>query len=463
MTITKNELKKIIDDNTESLRDYTARYNLTPYPMYFEATDDYVFSIAFKTEHSGVSDSKEHTTVIAFCGNDQWMIFCGDDFLSGDIDDSEKNRRIDNALRIVPSQNHETVRPLMESSYNLSPKNSSCNNSKLWSNFTRAKSTGRTVTSNIVCKHIKNMFAAMPEDTLELIEKEYRNHMRVAKLSKTDNQIVDMLNNYGFQGESILVVGPGGHGKTHTVKDYAIKHNLTFVEAQGHSEMDALELFGYDKMYGDQMVWFDGPVSEAALLASKGHKTILFIDEFTNIPLKEAASLKACFEPYNGHYYFHTGKINEIVDGRAKKEIIKVPVENIQIVAAANMGSGYAAEELDKALKQRFMVAYYEASNPKVEKTLKTICAAKGFSLDLIPKLMKFKAATEDSAKQGLISEPAVLRHLSRKILGLMKSEDLLAEVALSQINQWIEFDVDGRPVKEQQEIIEDIISATLE
>jgi MoxR-like ATPase len=287
--------------------------------------------------------------------------------------------------------------------------------------------------------------------------------LKVAKVSKTDNQIVDMLNNYGFQGESLLIVGPGGHGKTHSVKDYAIKNELTFVDAQGHSEMDALELFGFDKMYGDQMVWFDGPVSEAALLASKGNKTILFIDEFTNIPLKEAASLKACFEPYNGYYYFHTGKINEIIDGRAKKEIIKVPVENLQIVAAANMGSGYATEEIDKALKQRFLIAYYEASDLKIEKVLKSICAKKGFSLELVSKLMKFKSATEESAKQGLISEPAVLRHLSRKILGLMKSEDELEDVALTQVNQWIDFDVDGKPVEQQLEIIEDIISATLE
>ena len=221
-------------------------------------------------------------------------------------------------------------------------------------------------------------------------------------------------------------------------------------------------MYGYDKKHGDLHVWFDGPISQAARAAASGTKTLLFIDEFVNIPMRETAGLKAAFEPYKGHYYFQTSRVESVKDGIAVMEEIKVPVENLQIVAAANIGSGYASEDMDKALKQRFMVLHYEAENAKVKSVLTSICEEKGFPLVIVDKLMKFKEMMELKVEEGEIEEAPTMRHLSRKFLGLMKEPDDLEMVANTQILQFVEFDVDGKPVREQVEMIEEIIEMTL-
>ena len=413
--------------------------------------------------------SESHTTVLATTGSDEWQVWCGDAISEGVMEKEHFERFVEEATASLDEENAKRVKEEMDNLYGSNKRSDGCPNPRFMSNLKNKIAKGEDEgdiarSSNIVCEHIKNMFAQM--DSFEDEEKRLlgmlKDAKRVSKMSRTDSAIADALANFGFQGEALFIAGPGGHGKTHTVKSYAEEHDLEFVELQGHGQIEAIDMYGYDKKVGDTMVWFDGPISQAARLAASGKKTLLFIDEFVNIPMRETAGLKAAFEPYKGHYYFQTSRVASVEDGIAVMEEIKVPVENLQIVAAANIGSGYASEDVDKALKQRFMFLYYEAAESKVRKVLESICDEKGFSRKIVDKLLKFKKLLEQHVADGELEEAPTMRHLSRKFLGLMKSEDQLEDVARSQILQFVEFDVDGKPVEEQVEIVEDAIEATL-
>ncbi len=452
--------------NTQaSVADYEITKEYSYYPLQVE---DKVFLAAAMLMQHG-KGSENHTTVLATTGKDEWYTFCGDDISEGSIELDKLNSMIVDVTAALHPHNEEMVKNHIEALYDSRSKSDSCPNLRFASNFKAKLSRGDSIDDiarggNIFCEHIRNMFAQMSdfEDEAAKLSKMLKEAKKVSKRAKTDSQIADALENYGYQGEALFIAGPGGHGKTHTVKSYAEDHGLEFVELQGHGQIEAIDMYGYDKKVGDTMVWFDGPVSQAARKAASGIKTLLFIDEFVNIPMRETAGLKAAFEPYKGYYYFQTSRVASVEDGIAIMEEIKVPVENLQIVAAANIGSGYASEDVDKALKQRFMFLYYEAEEAKIRKVLTSICDEKGFSRSLVDKLIQFKNLLEIRVQDGELEEAPTMRHLSRKFLGLMKDEDDLEDVAMSQILQFVEFDVDGKPVAEQVEIVEEAIEATL-
>jgi MoxR-like ATPase len=468
--LTKNQLKVLVNTQARTDRDYSVSSKTISIPFADFNTGETTFAMAYVMHHNNAADSKEHTTVIAHRGNDEWFVWCGDKYLTGLVAQDDVEDSIEAAVSSLPEANREVYKGDLRAVYATFEENSGCNNSRLASNLSRALDSGKDIeditrgSSSLTCKHIQNMFAQMGDidEITKEIEKAYKTAFKVSKNAKSDSAIADALDNFGFQGEALFIAGPGGHGKTHTVKAHAENKGFNFVELQGHGQIEAIDMYGYDKKHGDLHVWFDGPISQAARSAASGVKTMLFIDEFVNIPMRETAGLKAAFEPYKGHYYFQTSRIASVTDGIAVMEEIKVPVANLQIVAAANIGSGYASEDMDKALKQRFMILHYEAEDAKVRKVLTSVCKEKSFPLVLVDKLMKFKSMMELKVEEGLVPEAPTMRHLSRKFLGLMKEADDLEMVAMTQILQFVEFDVDGKPVAEQVEMIEEIIEMTL-
>ncbi len=467
--LTKNQLTTLAANQANILKGYTVENFISAYPFIDKETNDKKLATAFIMHHSNPSESKEHTTVIAFDG-DNYSVWCSDDMLEGKTTSREHEDLVSEVLATVPVDNQYMVEDRLKDLWNGHDNNSGCNNKLIASNLTRALKAGEDMetiskgSSAIVCKHIKNMFAQMPEmeTVTRNLEKLHKSIFKVSRMKKTGSEINDTLENYGFEGEAVMILGPGGHGKTFGINKYVETNGLNFVTLHGHGEIEAIDMFGYDKKYKDQFVWFDGPVSQAARAAASGIKTVLFIDEILNIPMRETAGLKASFEPYEGHYYFQTSRITSVTDGIATMETIKVPVENLQIVAAGNIGAGYASESVEKAFKQRFILLHYTATDSQVREVLTSICKEKGFKSSLVEKLMSFKSLMEQKVQEGLIEETPTMRHLSRKFLGLMKDESELEEIALVQLLQFVEFDVDGSPVAEQVEMIEEIIDTTL-
>jgi hypothetical protein len=362
----------------------------------------------------------------------------------------------DSSFDVFPAENRDSIQTLL-STHLVEHCPSSRRNEV---NFNTWLSLGETAskTSTVMCKHVSTMMAELKNSHLDNLKREYNKLTKRIKVSG-ENQIENLVTEYGFKGEALLVIGPGGHGKTHTIKAHALDNNYEFVELQGHPQLETIDMMGYLNEAPDgSKIWLDGPVAEAARKAASGIKTILFIDEFLNIPMRETAGLKASFEPFRGNYMFQTGRIVDVQDGIGKQERIICPIENLQIITAANMGAGYLSEELDKALKQRFLINYYEASEATVKKVLTLEATKAGFSENLVDKLLQFQSIMQAQVNQGLIPEAPTMRHLSRKVISLLQDESDLASVLTDQALQWCEFTYEGKPVIEQLEIIETII-----
>jgi len=65
-------------------------------------------------------------------------------------------------------------------------------------------------------------------------------------------------------------------------------------------------------------------------------------------------------------------------------------------------------------------------------------------------------------AKNEILRKKPSLRTLSRKILSLASSEEKIPYMAKLQALQFVDIDVDGQPIEEQLEAVEDVIESTL-
>ena len=106
---------------------------------------------------------------------------------------------------------------------------------------------------------------------------------------------------------------------------------------------------------------------------------------------------------------------------------------------------------------------HYEAPEETVREALKAACKAKGFAPAWADRLIAFAKRLEQLRLNGYAETAPTMRHLTRKILQLADSEEQIAEMARLQALQFVEFDLDGRPVKEQVEAVNDAIDASLE
>lgn len=439
-----------------------------PYSFDDKETGNICLAAVYTQVHMKKEDPDHtHCTCISYDPEHGFMVWCGDRLLDGQLSAEELDERMDKTFEDLPEGVRAALEPQIRDAALAGSKSAACSNHFHKKNLDKwLLGDKMREGAKIACPHVSNMFALTEdmEKVAKQLVKNYNNYKKVAAKSLTGDPIVDALTVYGFRGESFFIAGPGGHGKTHTVKSYALENDFNFVEVQGHAQIEALDLYGYVSVDDEgNKGWLDGPISQAARKAAKGEKTVLFIDEFLNIPMRETAGMKAPFEPYKGHYYINTGRNVRGDEGLLVQEQLKVPVENLLICAAANIGSGYASESFEKALKQRFQILYYEAPLTKVKTVLLSIAKEKGFTSAVVDKLMAFHQAMGEYLDRGAISDTTSLRHLSRKILELCEQEEDLPKVAVAQALQFVDFDDDGKPIAEELEMVLEAIEDYLE
>lgn len=406
------------------------------------------------------SETKINYARIIYSEDKHWYVGCGYEVF--DVLDKKSTAFINN-LELIKKDGHENHKAcLMHRKYKLS--------------FNRRIYQSGEFQGGVLCTHIQSMLSVLPRDILEEMElkintlvepNEYYEdidivdntnytYTEVKPKKQNDNELITTLNKYSFRGESIMILGHAGYGKTYSVKLFAEENKYIFCELQGHQQIETIDMFGYlMESPSKQKVWYDGPVSRAARLAASGDKVVLFIDEFVNIPMRETAGLKAALEPYKEHYYFQTNRMINYEEGIGESEIIKVPVANLQIVVASNIGNGYVVEELDKALIQRFLIVNHTVDLMHIISVLNKQCIAKGFDFEISDKLVAFYKDMKKHYDQGMLASYPSLRHLSRKLLGLIDTDNMLLDMALAQKFQWIEYDNDGNPDSIQVGIVE--------
>ena len=466
MTLTKSQLLELANTNNKLDSSYTVSSPKTfHYPLIDFDTKESHYSTLVSLHMSDRANGKEHTTFIATIGIDKYYVWCGDKYMTGELHEDDTKDRVEASVEKVPESIRDNMREAFNMSYDVFELNSGCNNIRYMSNLKKSIATG-TSSGEVVCKHIKNMFHYLNQtddllvEVIDRLDKDHKKGLSIQRVS-SGNMIEDTISDYFGKGESLFFHGEGGTGKTYEIKEYCESNNISLIKVDGHQQMEAIDLYGYVDIAEDgEKCWGDGPISQAARQASKGIKTVLFLDEFALIPYRETASMKAPFEPYKGFYFIETGRKTRGDDNILVKETLEVPVENLQIIAAANFGDGYAAEDIDKALKQRFLMRHYQTSEMKVKKVLTRLCEDKGFSESNVNKLINFRKSLTELKERGELPITASLRHLSRKILELAKDESNIIEVVFDQVEQFVDINEDGMPIQEQCELYEEIVQS---
>lgn len=257
----------------------------------------------------------------------------------------------------------------------------------------------------------------------------------------------------------VMLVGERGVGKTVLCRSIQEEYNATLVEYGGHEETTSIDLLG--TLYPHQskgLIWLDGPLTEAFRLAAAGTKVVLFLDELLRIPQRQLSILLNALSPTKEKTYkLRTGRIISEHEGVGKQEEIVCPISNICVIAATNIGTAYAVDEWDPALKERFIIHHKVMPIGELSAILKQLCVAKNFDVAYADKAIEFHKAMLKLKNSSLINEVTTARTLSRGFELAITGDEVYSHL-LKQDLLWVAFTSEGTPVDEQRKSVKDAL-----
>jgi len=288
------------------------------------------------------------------------------------------------------------------------------------------------------------------------------------KSSGSGGAVGNKLDKYFFK-KHILLQGEKGGGKTYMVTKMLtdMKEKITAVDIRGNEGMEAIDLLGYYiKTNSGDLVWKDGPLTAAFRAAAKGEKTILFIDEMLRIPKRELNVLVGSLSPdADGNYKLDTNQADAVeidADGRAiaSIETITIPKDMLWCVGTTNAGAGYAVDNIDEALGDRFRTIIKRTGEKEMQDILAVNAKNYGHTKKEVAKLMKFYKSYNTLKDSGELTKLVNLRHMC-EIMEFSEPGDL-ADAAYDLIPTWTTQDQHGYPNESQSAIIEGLIEKEL-
>jgi MoxR-like ATPase len=326
----------------------------------------------------------------------------------------------------------------------------------------------------VVCDHVAEFIAFKEKDIAE--ECENLVSFWNGKSASGPRPAMEKAKAYAFK-KHILIEGEKGSGKTFGIHSVVDKGGWRKVFLGGHEGIESIDLLGHLIPYSEpkkgqsglfepqgansSLVWLDGALTDAFRSAAKGVKTVLFIDEMLRIPKRELNILVAALSPDNkGFYTLRTNRAIKVENGIAVEETLSVPSSNLWVVGTTNVGAGYAVDEIDEALSDRFRVILKDNDRDDIEGILLEAAATKGLE-EFVPKLLRFYDHIENGRAAGSISRILNLRHL-REVLDLAESADDIRPLLSDLIPTLVERDMDGKLVKEQAEYVRAAIGKAL-
>lgn len=226
---------------------------------------------------------------------------------------------------------------------------------------------------------------------------------------------------YAFNNH-VLLAGPRGVGKTFKVTQYAEDHHAKVIQLNGHSGIESIDILGYNIRASDgSFVWLDGPLTEAFRVAQT-EPVILIIDELLRIKSRELNIFISSLTPNaSNQFVLNTSRVIDIVDGIGRTEVLKIPAENLWVVATTNVGSDYDTDDMDLALADRFITFDLNMEESVVHTILSNVNAeTNNFDEMYITKLVNFFKAIEALVQSQELPHSINTRHLT-KVLKLVK------------------------------------------
>lgn len=394
-------------------------------------------------------DSHLHTTVVAYDGNGFYS-WCSDTFLSGKMDVVIAKANI---ASIATSKEEKLALEDLYSKYKEKP----CS---FWA--------GKK------CSHHSDTLRLISADSsiLDQLEEGFRGKKAVVATRRSDDQLMQK---YAFK-KHIILEGDKGSGKTHTAHAFCDQNEWEKVFIAGNASMESTDLLGHliqvsefpskekgqgklfdpDPLPITSIRWKDGPLSEAFRKARSGKKVVLIYDELLRTPGRELNILVGALSPINGFYALRTGKATGVgSEGEVLEETLFAPTKNLWVIATTNIGSAYQVDEIDLALEDRFRKIRKDTNPEEIEKILSKEAASRGYlAKPVVEKLLKFLEITEALRRDGKINKFVNLRHLIEAIQ-FSENELDIKETLWETRGAWIENDIDGHPIKEQEALIE--------
>lgn len=393
---------------------------------------------------------KRHTTVIAYNG-EEYFFWCGDNFIEGRMPIVKAEQYTDMLLSTYPG--HKIV------GYKSAQPSTGCHFWAQWS------------TKKAPCKHVQGHLYRVENSIFDILREEFE--AIEGKRPPTITPVLKKMQRYAFK-KHILLEGEKGSGKTYGahkfIEDEGIGKDQVFFVG-GHESLEAYHLLGQlvpymrviqkkngtlfdEEVHHQDLIWKDGPLTAAFREASKGNKAILLIDEMLRIPQRELNILVAALTPDNkGKFTLRTERILDVKNSIASEEVIQCDSNNLWVIGTTNTGAGYAVDEIDEALADRFRTIRQDTDRT----TMREILLEKAKSKEMpqvVAKLLEFYDKMIGYKKKEELSKIINLRHLSEAI-DFASSEDEVKEILEDTILTWVDRDTDGYPESAQVELIQ--------
>lgn len=374
----------------------------------------------------------------------KWSMWCGDRMADGQLSADDAKNRIQQAF---PALKGKALTTAIGQVYAVFEPSDPCN---FWITWKSAKQP---------CKHILHVLAHLRDSTDDFMQKLKDAHDAMVNGSSASAAAAESstdVDKLAFK-VPVLLEGDRGSGKTTTVRSFARANSFAYVEYGGHERTEATDLLGHLVPYqnGD-LVWKDGPLSEAFRKA-KTEKVVLMLDELLRIPQGELSILLTALSPDEAVYRLRTGRMLQVVDGVGQEETLECPCENLAVLATTNVGADYCVSDIDPAVAERFVILRMDTEDEKLKKILATELKAKKFAATWGPKMFTFYAAMRSSVAEGSMKRAPTTRTMTRAVMLAEDANELREKLEQQQL-LWVGRGLDGKPVKEQLELIQKLL-----
>lgn len=441
--MTRRELFKTIKNPPKTATHFVTLgfgFGYTPYPdKSINADEGYVGSLYYH-KFKDLTTNSIYNSILVYNGL-SYELRCGDLFLEANISKRLANKLIEKAIYPFEERYKWKLKKELEGTYGM------------------FGSMGECKSPDLLCEHNKLLLNSLSSEILQEVEQLYYYVQEgYLEIMNQPTDINKLFKRYAFK-KHVLVEGEKGSGKTYLIHNWCEKVGVQEVFIGGHEQLESIDFLGhYIQNTDGSFLWKDGALTEAFRLASKGKRVVLVIDEILRIPKRELNILIYSLIAWNDNYILRTGRALDEKDGVASEETIYAPKNKIWVVGTTNVGAGYAVEEIDDALADRFRIIRKDSTRAEMEKILIKYAKSKKYTKTIIFRLIRFFSEMRRYKHQNLLSKIINIRHLVEAI-EFSNIEAEVPEILRDTILAWVDRDIDGYPHGSQVEIIDKLIN----